>query len=150
MLDLEKLVPMGEGEPGYKGEWLKYSPKNPKNINLHLSYKSCCVQISHNEIFLSSMKYGYIYNTDSQQFTGQYNYAQDDEFYDGFYLHKNPSGQSQEKVLYGFGTKGVQKFDLVLKKWQLDNKINPGEQEEESREQTRQAYTREQDSDDSF
>eukprot|EP00343_Euplotes_focardii_P001874 CAMPEP_0205799414 /NCGR_PEP_ID=MMETSP0205-20121125/673_1 /ASSEMBLY_ACC=CAM_ASM_000278 /TAXON_ID=36767 /ORGANISM="Euplotes focardii, Strain TN1" /LENGTH=77 /DNA_ID=CAMNT_0053060679 /DNA_START=689 /DNA_END=919 /DNA_ORIENTATION=- len=44
-------------------------------------------------------------------FTGQYNYAIDDQFYDGFYLDK-------DKYLYAYGGKGIQKFDLVLKRWQ--------------------------------
>lgn len=125
-LDLDRLQECNEEEKKgcFKGEWLKYSPKNPNNINLYLSYKSCAIQISYNEIFISSLKYGYIYNTETHQFTGQYNFAIDDEFYDGFYL--------KDKVLYGFGTKGVHKFDLVLKKWTINhNKKSKSEMEED-------------------
>ena len=95
----------------YKGDWSKLSPKNPNNINLYLSYKSSAIQISKNEIFISSLKYGYIYNTDKNQFTGQYNYILDDEFYDGFYI--------RDQTLFGFGVKGIHKFDLVLKTFKL-------------------------------
>ena len=140
VLDLEHLESPNEEskEKWFKGEWSKHSPKNPNNINLYLSYKSSVIQISHNEVFLSSLKYGYIYNTDSHQFTGQYNYAQDDEFYDGFYLKNNS--------LYGYGTKGIQRFDLVLKKWQVVQK-NAAIEHEEPKQRLERAMS---DSDDSF
>lgn len=119
VLDLDYLNEFKEDgkEHCYKGEWLKFSPKNPNNINLYLSYKSSAIQISHNEVFISSLKYGYIYNTESHQFTGQYNFATDDEFYDGFYL--------KDKTLYGYGSKGIHKFDLVLKKWSMVQSNTP-------------------------
>lgn len=126
VLDLEHLSAYKDSdkEHCYKGDWLKFSPKNPNNINLYLSYKSSAAQISKNEVFISSLKYGYIYNTETHQFTGQYNYAADDEFYDGFYL--------KDHILYGFGTKGIHKFDLVLKQFKLIKTTPKGLLEDQS------------------
>lgn len=63
---------MEETEEGvFKGEWQKRSVRNPNNYNLYICYKSTAVQISRNEIFLSSLKYGYIYNMETQTFTGK-------------------------------------------------------------------------------
>ena len=57
------------------------------------------------------MKYGYIYNTSKHCFTGQYNYQLDDQFYDGFFV--------KDQALFGFGLKGIHKFDLLLKQFKL-------------------------------
>ena len=122
VLDLDRLHECKEENKKhyYKGEWAMQSPKNPNNISLYVSYKSSAVQISYNEVFISSMKYGYIYNTESHQFTGQYNFADEDEFYDGFYL--------KDKILYGYGSKGIHKFDLILKKWTMNKSAKSGQE----------------------
>ncbi|CAI2358841.1 unnamed protein product [Moneuplotes crassus] len=106
--DLDNLTEISEGV--LKGDWKKYTNKNPSNLNLYICYKSSAIQISRNEIFLSSLKYGYVYNMQTQAFTDQKNYAVDDEFYDGFLVKGH--------YLYAYGAKGLQRFDFEgSKKW---------------------------------
>ena len=99
----------------YTPKWEKVVHKNPKNYNLFLTPRSTAIQINRKELFISSLKCCYIFNTETKEFASSHNFVQEDEFLDGFYLYN-------EKV-FGYGRKGIHVFDTNLKKWNFIDEV---------------------------